>query len=188
RWSIPRPTYVLYKTTRRHPSLPDLIEIPYGADHQLPIEALAAANGAVTFVASPNSPSGHAVENADLRQLAARLNGLLVIDEALAVGDVFFVQKCMRFIKTFAEENVLLFVTHDTQSVVSLCSQAMVLDGGSVIFRGSPKAAVQHYTKMQYGGFQDIDLLTNTVATPGSRKPELVRSSAGGTGSRGEPR
>ncbi len=77
----PTPTYVLYKTlAAMQPA--DLIEIPYDADHQLPIEALAAANGAVTFIASPNSPSGHSVDNAALRQLAARLNGLLVIDEA----------------------------------------------------------------------------------------------------------
>ena len=41
-----------------------------------------AANGAVTFTASPNSPSGLGVPLADLRQLAAKLSGVLVIDEA----------------------------------------------------------------------------------------------------------
>ncbi|MBE9180198.1 histidinol-phosphate transaminase [Oculatella sp. LEGE 06141] len=77
----PMPTYVLYRTlTQMQPAEP--IEIPYGADYRLPIEELVAAQGAVTFIATPNSPSGHVVPIADLRQLATRLSGVLVIDEA----------------------------------------------------------------------------------------------------------
>jgi lipopolysaccharide transport system ATP-binding protein len=82
---------------------------------------------------------------------------ILVVDEALAVGDVFFVQKCMRFIRQFAEENTLLFVTHDTSSVVALCSDAIILDSGSVRFKGSPKEAIKKYTKMQYASLQNIE-------------------------------
>jgi histidinol-phosphate aminotransferase len=58
------------------------IEIPYGEDFRLPIDELVAANGAITFIASPNSPSGHLVPTEDLRQLAARISGILVVDEA----------------------------------------------------------------------------------------------------------
>lgn len=77
----PTPTYVLYRTlTQMQPA--EIIEVPYGEDYRLPIEELLAANGAVTFIASPNSPSGHTVPLADLRQLAARVSGVLVIDEA----------------------------------------------------------------------------------------------------------
>lgn len=77
----PTPTYVLYRTLAEiQPA--DVVEVPYGEDNRLPIEALVAANGAVTFIASPNSPSGHTVSNADLRQLAVQLPGLLLIDEA----------------------------------------------------------------------------------------------------------
>jgi len=77
----PVPTYVLYRTlAAMQPA--DTIEIPYGADYRLPIDELVAANGAVTFIASPNSPSGHGVAINDLRQLAAKLSGVLVIDEA----------------------------------------------------------------------------------------------------------
>ncbi|HEY9642896.1 MAG TPA: histidinol-phosphate transaminase [Coleofasciculaceae cyanobacterium] len=77
----PMPTYVLYRTlTEIQPAA--TVEIPYGEDNRLPIEELVAANGAVTFIASPNSPSGHAVAIADLRQLASRVSGVLVIDEA----------------------------------------------------------------------------------------------------------
>lgn len=77
----PMPTYVLYRTlAEMQPA--EQVEIPYGEDYELPIEALIAAQGAVTFIASPNSPSGHVVSNDDLRQLAANVAGLLVVDEA----------------------------------------------------------------------------------------------------------
>ena len=77
----PMPTYVLYRTlTEMQPAA--TIEIPYGDDYRLPIAELIAANGAVTFIASPNSPSGHTVPIDALRELAAGLSGVLVIDEA----------------------------------------------------------------------------------------------------------
>ncbi|MFM2431731.1 MAG: hypothetical protein RLZZ511_2944 [Cyanobacteriota bacterium] len=77
----PTPTYVLYKTlAAMQPAM--VLEIPYGDDFELPIAALVAAQGAITFIASPNSPSGHLVSNADLRTLANQLDGVLAIDEA----------------------------------------------------------------------------------------------------------
>ncbi|MEC4812282.1 MAG: histidinol-phosphate transaminase [Scytonema sp. PMC 1069.18] len=77
----PMPTYVLYRTlSQMQPA--EYIEIPYEEDHKLPIEELVAAQGAVTFIASPNSPSGHIVPIDDMRLLASRLSGVLVIDEA----------------------------------------------------------------------------------------------------------
>ena len=79
----PMPTYVLYRTLTQL-QLAEAVEVSYGKDFQLPIDELVAAQGAVTFIATPNSPSGHTVPAADLRQLAAGLDGLLVIDEAYA--------------------------------------------------------------------------------------------------------
>lgn len=77
----PTPTYVLYRTlAAMQPA--EVVEIPYGEGHRLPIDELVAADGAITFVATPNSPSGHVVPLADLRQLAAQLSGVLLIDEA----------------------------------------------------------------------------------------------------------
>ena len=46
---------------------------------------------------------------------------ILVIDEALAVGDAFFTQKCMRFLRDFMQRGTVLFVSHDTAAVKSLC-------------------------------------------------------------------
>jgi len=77
----PMPTYVLYQTLTEV-QVAEPVEVPYGEDYALPIEELVAANGAITLIATPNSPSGHSVSIDNLRQLAARLSGVLVIDEA----------------------------------------------------------------------------------------------------------
>jgi len=77
----PMPTYVLYRTlSAMQPA--KIVEVPYGENFQLPIAELIAANGAVTFIASPNSPSGHAVPLDDLRKLAQHVSGIVAIDEA----------------------------------------------------------------------------------------------------------
>lgn len=57
---------------------------------------------------------------------------ILVVDEALAVGDVFFQQKCMRFLRGFqANGGTMLFVSHDTSAVVNLCRSAIWLKHSS---------------------------------------------------------
>lgn len=81
---------------------------------------------------------------------------ILVVDEALSVGDVFFTQKCMRFIKRFREENTLLFVSHDSASVTSLCDVAILLNAGVITRIGSPKEVTEEYTSSVYIG-QDIN-------------------------------
>ncbi|MBD1920318.1 histidinol-phosphate transaminase [Microcoleus sp. FACHB-831] len=101
----PMPTYVLYRTlTDMQPA--ERVEIPYGEDYRLPIEELVAANGAVTFIATPNSPSGHIVPIDDLRQLAARLSGVLVVDEAYVD---FACETALPLVKEF--ENVIVIRT-----------------------------------------------------------------------------
>src|SRR5258708_7334115 len=57
---------------------------------------------------------------------------ILVIDDALAVGDARFVQKCMRFLREFKARGTLLFVSHDTSAVTSLSDRVLWLDGGRV--------------------------------------------------------
>ena len=77
----PMPTYVLYRTLAQIQGS-EIREVSYPEDYSLPIEQLIEAQGAVTFVASPNSPSGTAVSVELLDKLAAQLSGVLVIDEA----------------------------------------------------------------------------------------------------------
>ena len=75
------PTYVLYRTlTAIQEGV--AVEVPYGDDYALPAAELAAAAGAVTFVASPNSPSGTAYPPEQMEALAGNVRGVLVVDEA----------------------------------------------------------------------------------------------------------
>jgi len=101
----PMPTYVLYRTlAAMQPA--EVVEVPYLEDFKLPIDKLVAANGAITFIASPNSPSGHCVSLEDLRQLASQLSGVLVIDEAY----VDFAEYCaLSLVQEF--ENVIVLRT-----------------------------------------------------------------------------
>lgn len=55
---------------------------------------------------------------------------ILVIDEALSMGDACFFQKCMRFIRKFKEEHSLIVVSHDTAAVVHLCDRVIWLEHG----------------------------------------------------------
>lgn len=70
---------------------------------------------------------------------------ILVIDEALAVGDAFFTQKCMRFLREFMKDGTVLFVSHDTGAVINLCSQAILLSSGSILKRGTAKNVCESY-------------------------------------------
>ncbi|KAB8043351.1 ABC transporter ATP-binding protein [Janthinobacterium aquaticum] len=73
---------------------------------------------------------------------------ILVVDEALAVGDAVFTQKCMRFIRKFQENGTLIFVSHDTASVQNLCRSGIWLKHGRVEQLGTAKAVSEAY--LQY--------------------------------------
>lgn len=70
---------------------------------------------------------------------------VLVIDEALSVGDAFFTQKCMRFLRGFMKTGTVIFVSHDIEAVMALCSRVIWLDGGQVRRDGPTKAVCQDY-------------------------------------------
>ena len=70
---------------------------------------------------------------------------ILVVDEALSVGDAAFTQKCMRFIRKFREEHSLLFVSHDTSTVINLCDRAIWLKDGRMQESGSSKYVCETY-------------------------------------------
>nr|WP_298249724.1 ABC transporter ATP-binding protein [uncultured Halomonas sp.] len=75
---------------------------------------------------------------------------ILIIDEALAVGDAFFVQKCMRFLHKFMESGTVLFVSHDSAAVTNLCTHAVWLESGRVVEQGDPKSVTEKYLEQQY--------------------------------------
>lgn len=70
---------------------------------------------------------------------------ILVIDEALAVGDAMFTQKCMRFLRDFKQRGTLLFVSHDAAAVIGLCDEALWLNGGQTMAFGPAKEVSEKY-------------------------------------------
>lgn len=70
---------------------------------------------------------------------------ILVIDEALAVGDAFFVQKCMRFLRNFMEIGTVIFASHDTAAVLNLCKEVIYLEKGRIKSIGQSKIIVEKY-------------------------------------------
>jgi len=69
-----------------------------------------------------------------------------LVDEALAVGDAYFQQKCMRKIQEFRENGgSIVFVSHDMNAVMTLCDYAILLDHGRMISYGIPRSIVDLY-------------------------------------------
>jgi lipopolysaccharide transport system ATP-binding protein len=75
---------------------------------------------------------------------------ILIIDEALSVGDAFFNQKCMRFLRRFRESGTILFVSHDSGAVVNLCDSAIWLERGTVRGMGPAKEICESYLASYY--------------------------------------
>ncbi|MGA2162734.1 MAG: ABC transporter ATP-binding protein [Methanoregula sp.] len=71
---------------------------------------------------------------------------ILIVDEALAVGDAIFQHRCFRKIREMQEAGkTILYVGHDTDAVRNLCTSALLLDGGRIIERGNPNTVVNKY-------------------------------------------
>lgn len=71
---------------------------------------------------------------------------ILIVDEALAVGDMFFQQKCMARMRKLREEGTtLLFVSHSLGTVRNLCDKAIYLDHGQVVAIGDSKSVCERY-------------------------------------------
>ncbi len=94
---------------------------------------------------------------------------ILIVDEALSVGDYFFQQKCFGRLRKMREEGLtLLFVSHDMGTVRDLCTSAVYLRHGKSMFIGDSKIAIRHY-------FAESD---NSSPTPHARQGILPKSSA----------
>ncbi len=77
---------------------------------------------------------------------------ILVVDEALAVGDVRFQGKCFREFQKMQERGVtILFVTHAHEMVTKHCDRALLLDGGRILRLGSPRDVVHAYLTFLFG-------------------------------------
>ena len=73
---------------------------------------------------------------------------ILLIDEALAVGDVFFQQKCFDFFANRLAGVTKVLVTHDLASAAKIADRCIVMDQGRMVFDGEPLEAIQYYTAL----------------------------------------
>lgn len=94
---------------------------------------------------------------------------ILVVDEALSVGDAVFNQKCMRFIREFQEHGTLLFVSHDMSSIQNLCQSSIWLSNGEVKLIGDSKEVtkvyLQHTLQEIYGDKIQLESASQEIIT-----------------------
>ncbi|MEM8613300.1 MAG: histidinol-phosphate transaminase [Cyanobacteria bacterium P01_H01_bin.105] len=143
----PTPTYGLYRTLGEICGA-QIVEIDYGTQYKLPLDRLVSANGALTLIASPNSPSGHQVPIAELQKLAASICGLLVIDEAYV---------------DFAEESALsLVAAHEHVVILRTLSKGYGLAGLRFGFGIAQPSLLKYLFKVKdsYG----VDAIASNVA------------------------
>ncbi len=77
---------------------------------------------------------------------------ILIIDEALAVGDIRFQNKCMARIKEFCKKGTVVFVSHNMTAVNELCSRVIWIESGMIRMDGEPKPVVEGYLQYMYEG------------------------------------
>ncbi len=90
---------------------------------------------------------------------------LFIIDEALAVGDIYFQSKCNKLLKQkLADGMTLLLVSHDPGTVRSLCARALVLDHGRMVFLGPSDEGTSVYHAVSSGALVGKELAGAAVA------------------------
>lgn len=84
---------------------------------------------------------------------------ILIVDEALAVGDVFFQAKCYQKINEIRESGTtVILVTHDMGTIIKYCDKVVVLNQGRFVAEGEPGKMVDLYKKILAGQFDEKDL------------------------------
>lgn len=113
---------------------------------------------------------------------------ILVVDEALAVGDEAFQRKCFARIEAIKERGgTVLFVSHAASMIVQLCDRAVLLDGGEKILEGQPKRVTAQYQRLIYASGEAalavrrsiLSLAASTYAATGEL-PSNERARSGG--------
>jgi len=105
---------------------------------------------------------------------------ILIIDEALSVGDEAFQRKCFARIDAIRERGAtVLFVSHSAGSVIELCDRALLLDHGELLAQGSPKHIVSSYHKLIYAPADRRDAVRDAIrgGAPGVEDSPTLGSS-----------
>jgi lipopolysaccharide transport system ATP-binding protein len=104
---------------------------------------------------------------------------ILIIDEALAVGDAVFTQKCMRFIRRFQKQGTLLFVSHDMSAINNICDRAIWFDRGTVRRSGDAEQVTHAYMQQCLQDLYGPSVRLNAV---GPGLPDATPAGAGAAG------
>jgi len=89
---------------------------------------------------------------------------VLILDEAMAVGDEKFQRQCFEKIKYLKETGcTILFVSHNPQTIISLCDRAYILDNGEIIYSGSPADTINNYQTLIYKNINDQELFKDEL-------------------------
>jgi ABC-type polysaccharide/polyol phosphate transport system ATPase subunit len=117
-------------------------------DHLLPEIASFAEIGDFIYQPLKTYSSGMYIRLAFAAAIAVQPQ-ILIIDEALAVGDAVFQHRCMRRIKEMQENGTtILFVSHDPSAIRALCNRAILLNQGKKIAEGTPSDVLNRYQKI----------------------------------------
>uniref|UniRef100_UPI0040569707 ABC transporter ATP-binding protein n=1 Tax=Candidatus Electrothrix sp. TaxID=2170559 RepID=UPI0040569707 len=103
---------------------------------------------------------------------------ILIIDEALSVGDIFFQQKCMTHMKKMMEDCTIVLVSHDMHSIVNLCDRVLLLENGHLSFDGDPREGVSQYSKIMHDENFKVDTPEITAETPSETANIICSSNA----------
>ena len=102
---------------------------------------------------------------------------ILIVDEALSVGDVFFQAKCYKKFDEFKEQGkTILCVSHDLSMITRYCDRAILLDHGRMLSQGSPKDMVDLYKKVLAGAADVEDILAGGDIKKSNREVSSVAS------------
>ena len=89
---------------------------------------------------------------------------ILIVDEALSVGDVFFQNKCYRRFEEFRDKGkTILFVTHDMGSVIRYCNRCVLLNAGEKVGEGKPQDMVDLYKRIMVGQWNENEEKNSTI-------------------------
>ncbi len=100
---------------------------------------------------------------------------ILIVDEALSVGDVFFQNKCYRKFEDFKKQGkTILFVSHDLGSISKYCDRVILLEKGHKIGEGEPKEIIDMYKKVLVG---QLDQISNTNKSSAASSGEKWKDS-----------
>lgn len=83
---------------------------------------------------------------------------ILIVDEALSVGDVFFQAKCYRKFEEFKQKGkTIVFVSHDLSSISKYCDRVYLLNQGVLLGEGTPKKMIDAYKQVLVGQYEESD-------------------------------